>query len=140
MLLRTMTFLILEVSFGPSKINAFGFLNNLSKRITREDISAVELLPQMATVARLYPGHRVQIRVNSFSDNTGAESGSKKLYTIKFPQWPQCLFVEKLCLLSATFSMKLDIQHIVGKLNDETALSRLSGSEKYLFHFKHLTE
>ena len=43
---------------------------------------------------------------------------------------PQCLFVEKLCLLSATFSMELDAQHIAGKNNDEAdALSRWSGQD-----------
>ena len=90
-------------------------------------ICALELLAQMAivwTVARFFPGHRVPIRINSFSDNTGAESGSNRLFTMKHPQ---CLFVEKLCLLSATFSMELDIQHIAGKYNDEAdALSRWS--------------
>ena len=75
-------------------------------------ISALELLAQIAivfTLSRTFPGHRVPIRINSFSDNTGAESGSNKLFTMKHPQ---CLFVEKLCLLSATFSMELDVQHI----------------------------
>ena len=100
-------------------------------------ISALELLAQMAivwTVARLYPGHRLPIRVHSFSDNTGAESGSNKLFTMKYPQ---CLFVEKLCLLSATFSMELDIQHIAGKLNDEAdALSRWSGIDSIPLSFQ----
>ena len=47
-------------------------------------ISALELLAQIAivfTVARTFPGHRVPIRISSFSDNTGAESGSNKLFT-----------------------------------------------------------
>ena len=102
----------------------------------QKNISALELLAQMAivwAVARLYPGHRVPIRISSFSDNTGAES-SNKLFTTKFPQ---CLFVEKLCLLSATFSMELDIQHIAGKLNDEAdALSRWSGVDAIPFSFQ----
>jgi len=111
---------------------------------TREDIpvddtlqkiiSALELLAQMASVwavAQLYPGHRIPIRGSSFSDNTGAESGSNKLFIMKFPQ---CLFMEKLCLLPATFSMELDIQHIAGKLNDEAdALSRWSGVDAIPF-------
>ena len=43
---------------------------------------------------------------------------------------PQCLFVEKLCLLSATFSMELDVQHIAGKNNDAAdALSRWSDED-----------
>ena len=91
-------------------------------------ISALELLAQIAivfTVARMFPGHRVPIRISSFSDNTGAESGSNKLFTMKHAQ---CLFVEKVCLLSATFSMELDVQHIAGKNNDEAdALCRWSG-------------
>ena len=96
----------------------------------QEIISALELLAQMAivfVVSRTFPGHRVPIKIHSFSDNTGAESGSNKLFTMKYPQ---CLFVEKLCLLSATFSMELDVQHIAGKNNDEAdALSRWSGDE-----------
>lgn len=91
-------------------------------------ISALELLAQIAivyTVAGLFPGYRVPIRIHSFSDNTGAESGSNKLFTMKHPQ---CLFLEKLCLLSATFSMELDVQHIAGKNNNEAdALSRWKG-------------
>ena len=52
-------------------------------------------------------------------------------------KFPQCLFVEKLCLLSATFSMELDIQHIAGKLNDEAdALSRWSGVDAIPFSFQ----
>ncbi len=96
-------------------------------------ISALELLAQMAiiwTVARLYPGHRVPIKVNSFSDNTEPESDSNKLFTMKFPQ---CLFVEKLCLLSATFSMEPDIQHIPGKLNDEADALAVGRVQK-IFH------
>ena len=93
-------------------------------------ISALELLAQIGivyTVARLFPGHRVPIRIPSFSDNTGAESGSNKLFTMKHPQ---CLFVEKLCLLSAIFSTELDVQHIAGKNNDEAdALSRWNGTD-----------
>ena len=44
---------------------------------------------------------------------------------------PECLFVKKLCLLSATFSMELDVQHIAGKNNDEAdALSRWSEQDQ----------
>ena len=51
---------------------------------------------------------------------------------------PQCLFVEKLCLLSATFSMEIDVQHIAGKNNDEAdALSRWTGTEPVPFQFQH---
>ena len=93
-------------------------------------MSALELLAQMAivfVVSRTFPGHRVPIKIHSFSDNTGAESGSNKLFTMKHPQ---CLFVEKLCLLSATLSMELDVQHIADKNNDEAdALSRWSGED-----------
>ena len=84
-------------------------------------------------LARTFPGHRVPIKIHSFSDNTGAESGSNKLFTMKYPQ---CLFVEKLCLLSATCSMELDVQHIAGKNNDEAdALSRWSGSDTIPYGF-----
>ena len=99
-------------------------------------MSALEFLAQMAivfTLARTFPGHRVPIKIHSFSDNTGAESGSNKLFTMNYPQ---CLFVEKICFLSATFSMELDVQHIAGKNNDEAdALSRWSGSDTIPYGF-----
>ena len=47
------------------------------------------------------------------------------------------LFVEKLCLLSATFSLELDSQHIAGKINDGAdALSRWSGTDSIPFSFQ----
>ena len=123
-----------------------------SERLTKQDfdalqipidddlqkiISALELLAQIAivyTVARLFPGHRVPIRIHIFSDNTGAESGSNKLFTMKHPQ---CFFVGKLCLLSATFSMELDVQHIAGKNNHEAdALSRWNGVDAVPCNFQ----
>ena len=75
--------------------------------------------------AQIFPGHCIPLRITSLSDNTGAESGSNKLFTMKYPQ---CIFVEELCLLSATFSMELDVQHIAAKYNDDAGrLSRWSG-------------
>ena len=50
---------------------------------------------------------------------------------------PQCFFVGKLCLLSATFSMELDVQHIAGKNNHEAdALSRWNGVDAVPCNFQ----
>ena len=95
----------------------------------QKSISALETLAQMAILwmaSKLYPGQRFPITLPSFSDNTGAESGSNRLFTTKFPQ---CLFLEKLCLMGALFGMELDVHHISGPTNIEAdALSRWSGS------------
>ena len=94
----------------------------------QKSISGLETLAQIAILwmaSKLYPGHRFPITLPSFSDNTGAESGSNRLFTTKFPQ---CLFLEKLCLMGALYGMELDVHHISGPSNCEAdALSRWSG-------------
>ena len=56
---------------------------------------------------QIFPGHRIPIRITSLSDNSGTERRSNKLFTMKYPQ---CLFVEKLYLLSPTFFMKIIVE------------------------------
>ena len=66
----------------------------------QRNITCFETLAQMALlflVSRSFPGFRLPLRVQTLSDNTGAEAGSNKLFTTSFPQR---LFVEKLCLLA----------------------------------------
>ena len=48
-----------------------------------------------------FPAHRFPICRRTLSDNTGAESGSNKLWT-----HPLCVFLEKLCLLSVISEME----------------------------------
>ena len=76
----------------------------------QKSMSALEMLAQMAIVwmtAQIFPGHRIPIRITSLSDNSGTERRSNKLFTMKYPQ---CLFVEKLYLLSPTFFMKIIVE------------------------------
>ena len=95
----------------------------------QKSISALETLAQIAILwiaSKLYPGQRFPITLPSFSDNTGAESGSNRLFTTKFPL---CLFLEKMCLMGALYGMELDVHHISGPTNCEAdALSRWSGA------------
>ena len=91
----------------------------------QRNITCFETLAQMALlflVSRSFPGFRLPLRVQTLSDNTGAEAGSNKLFTTSFPQ---CLFVEKLCLLAACTCTEMDVSHIPGADNEEAdALSR----------------
>ena len=105
----------------------------------QKSISGLETLAQIAILwmaSKLYPGQRFPITLPSFSDNTGAESGSNRPFTTKFPQ---CLFLEKMCLMGALYGMELDVHHISvlsGPTNCEAdALSRWSGegSPPYAF-------
>ena len=76
--------------------------------------------------ARRFPGHRCPVCIKSLSDNTGAEAGSNKMFSMSRPM---CFFLEKLCLLAAISGMELDVHHIPGPLNilaDD--LSRWDGS------------
>ena len=62
------------------------------------------------------------VRISSWSDNSGAESGVNKLFTTSYPL---CVFLERLSLLSATCFAELDATHISGPSNEfADALSR----------------
>ncbi len=102
----------------------------------QKSISGLETLAQIAILwmaSKLYPGQRFPITLPSFSDNTGPESGSNRLSTTKFPQ---CLFLEKMCLVGALHGMELDVHHISGPTNCEAdALSRWSGEGSPPFAF-----
>lgn len=97
----------------------------------------METLAQMALVlmtSRTFPVHRLPMCPKSLNDNTGAESGSNKLFTTSMPQ---CLFLEKLCALSAMVGMEIDVGHIPGDLNDRAdALSRWADDTPVPFDFK----
>ena len=91
----------------------------------QRNITCFETLAQMALlylVSRSFPGFRLPLRIRTVSDNTGAEAGSNKLFTTSFPQ---CLFLEKLCLLAARTCAEIDVSHIPGSDNEAAdALSR----------------
>ena len=102
----------------------------------QKSISGLETLAQIAILwmaSKLYPGQRFPITLPYFSDNTGAESGSTRLFTTNFPQ---CLFLEKMCLMGALHGMELDVHHISGPTNYEAdTLSRWSGEGSPPFAF-----
>ena len=86
---------------------------NLGLQVSDElqrHITCFETLAQIALLyiaSRVFPAHRFPICLRTLSDNTGAESGSNKLWSMSYPL---CVFLEKLCVLSATTGMELDVQ------------------------------
>ena len=93
----------------------------------QRDIVSYETLAQIAVVTLLsqhFPSCRYPICIHSLSDNTGAEAGSNALFST---QLPQCLFLERLCLLASITGIDLDVSHIAGAKNDlADTLSRLT--------------
>ena len=91
----------------------------------QRDISCYEALAQLALLfvaSRMWPSRRFNIRISSWSDNSGAESGVNKLFTTSYPL---CIFLERLSLLSAICFAELDATHISGLSNEfADALSR----------------
>ena len=88
-------------------------------------IACFETLAQMAILfifSRSSPGFRYPLRIPSLTDNTGAEAGGNKLFSMSSPM---NLFLEKLTLLCTFSGMELDLSHISGERNEEAdALSR----------------
>ena len=83
----------------------------------QRSISAFETLAQIALLfvtARFFPAHRMPICLKSLSDNSGAESGSNKLWSMAYPL---SIFLERMCLLSATLGIEIDVSHIPGSQN-----------------------
>ena len=71
----------------------------------QKHITSFEALAQIA---------RFPICLRTLSDNSGAESGSNKLWSMSYPL---CVFLEKLCLLSGATGMEIDVSHIPGAQN-----------------------
>ena len=88
-------------------------------------IACFETLAQIAILfifSRSSPGFRYPLRIPSLTDNTGAEAGGNKLFSMSSPM---NLFLEKLTLLCTFSGMELDLSHISGERNEEAdALSR----------------
>ena len=83
----------------------------------QKNIACFETLAQMALIflmIRCFPSFRLPLVMPSLSDNAAAEAGGNKLFSTSFPH---CLFLEKMCLLSSTFNLELDISHIAGQDN-----------------------
>ena len=75
-------------------------------------IASFEALAQIALLHVLtaaLPGGRMRVRIKSWSDNTGAESASNRLYTNKYPL---NMFVQRLSLFSCYSGVSLDVSHI----------------------------
>ena len=91
----------------------------------QRDISCYEALAQLGLLylaSRMWPSQRFNVRISSWSDNSGAESGVNKLFTTAYPL---CIFLERLSLLCASCFAELDATHISGPSNEYAdALSR----------------
>ena len=79
-------------------------------------IASFETLAQIALLHVLtaaLPGGRMRVRIKSWSDNTGAESASNRLYTNKYPL---NMLVRRLSFFSCYSGVFLDVSHIPGEL------------------------
>ncbi|CAE7469263.1 unnamed protein product [Symbiodinium sp. CCMP2456] len=73
-----------------------------------------------------FPG-RMHVRIPSWSDNTGAESVSNKLFTSSYPL---SIFAQRLALFSCFSGIELDTTHISGSRNELADwLSRWNGTD-----------
>ena len=83
------------------------------------DITCYETLAQMGLILCLrsvVPCARWQLRLRTFSDNSGTEAGVNKLYSSSFPL---SAFLQRLCMLACSTGIALDVSHIPGEKNDE---------------------
>ena len=104
---------------GSAK-NSFSDFERLGLTVSHDlqkHITCFETLAQIALLfiaARTFLAHRFPICLRTLSDNSGAESGSNKLWNMSYPL---CVFLEKLCLLSGATGMEIDVSHIPGAQN-----------------------
>ena len=100
--------------FGVADFTELGI--QISQDLQRY-ITCFEALAQIALLfiaSRVFPAHRFPLCLKTLSDNTGAESGSNRLWSMSYPL---CVFLEKLCLLSGSTGMEIDVSHIPGAQN-----------------------
>ena len=99
-----------------------------------DNISCYESLAQIALlhcVSAVTPGGRMAVRIPSWTDNTGAESVSNKLFTSSYPLR---VFAHRLALFSCFSGLELDTSHISGPRNELADwLSRWNGSNDLPF-------
>ena len=89
--------------FGVADFTELGL--QISQDLQRY-ITCFEALAQLALLfiaSRVFPAHRFPLCLKTLSDNTGAESGSNRLWSMSYPL---CVFLEKLCLLSGSRAWK----------------------------------
>ncbi|CAE7243204.1 unnamed protein product [Symbiodinium sp. CCMP2592] len=105
------------------------------------DITAYETLAQLALLIAfisITPTGRLRVCIPSWSDNTGTESLTNKLFTV---HTPLCFFAQKLATRSWQSGISLDCTHIAGCHDDSSDfLSRWKGDLKELpsrFHSDH---
>ena len=95
-----------------------------------DNISCLECLAQIALLhgaCALTSSGRLCVRVPSWSDNTGAESGANRRCTSKYPL---CICAQRLALSSCFTAMELDTTHISGPRNGLADwLSRWNGTD-----------
>ena len=111
-------------------VSDFGFAGiELSSRAS-DNISCYECLAQIALLHCLsaaLPGGRMHVRIPSWSDNTGAEAVSNKLFTSSYPL---SIFAQRLALFSCFSGIELDTTHISGHRNELADwLSRWNGTD-----------
>ncbi|CAE7542519.1 unnamed protein product [Symbiodinium sp. CCMP2592] len=92
------------------------------------DITAYETLAQLALLIAfisITPTGRLRVCIPSWSDNSGTESLTNKLFTV---HTPLCFFAQKLATRSWQSGISLDCTHIAGCHNDKADfLSRWKG-------------
>ncbi|CAE7643123.1 unnamed protein product [Symbiodinium sp. CCMP2592] len=92
------------------------------------DITAYETLAQLALLIAfisITPTGRLRVCIPSWSDNSGTESLTNKLFTV---HTPLCFFAQKLATRSWQSGISLDCTHIAGCHNDTADfLSRWKG-------------
>ncbi|CAE7267110.1 unnamed protein product [Symbiodinium sp. CCMP2592] len=92
------------------------------------DITAYETLAQLALLVAfisITPTGRLRVCIPSWSDNSGTESLTNKLFTV---HTPLCFFAQKLATRSWQSGISLDCTHIAGCHNDSADfLSRWKG-------------
>ncbi|CAE7579287.1 unnamed protein product [Symbiodinium sp. CCMP2592] len=105
------------------------------------DITAYETLAQLALLIAfisITPTGRLRVCIPSWSDNSGTESLTNKLFTV---HTPLCFFAQKLATRSWQSGISLDCTHIAGCHNDSADfLSRWKGDLQALpsrFHLDH---
>ena len=94
----------------------------------QKSIACMETLAQLGILhvaARHFHATRMPIQLSSWSDNTGAEASTNKVFCTSKPL---CYFVEKLCIFSALSGIEMDGHHVPGHDNDD--LSRLDVETK----------
>ena len=102
-------------------------LGVLVQAAAERDITSYETLAQHALlmlVATAIPSGRLCVRLQTLSDNTGAESSINKMFSTTYPV---CLFLQKMATFSALSGIALEVGHVPGANDQADFLSRWDG-------------